>query len=377
MKIKSIELKKILNSKNEETVEVTVNNIFKGSCGGDGVLNTNVKEFFSNEISINQLSKILNKGLYNFNVESLKDILEIENILLSYDRTNDLSKIGSSVLLALEFALLKLVSNNNVLEFLNKKPDHVPVHICNFFAVNYNEKKEKGQEIMLIPKGENFKDNVFANSYIYKKIKELIKKDDKSYDGSFISNQKIENILFYLEKITNEATKKLGIEFSFGLNLDSKTIFKDEIYSLGKKKFTISEYLNEINRLINRFDIEYLEDPLDISNINHTGKIKADYICGDRIFNGNLENIKKYAKYFNCALIKINEVGSLGRLKKIVSFCKGNDINIVLGQALGETNDKIVSEICVGFEFDFIKYNVYGKERILKLNELKKIEQSL
>lgn len=374
MKIKNIKVSKILNSRNEEAIEVTVNDYFKGSSGSDGNLNT-INENPSKDLSLDFINKILNKGLYDFNVESIKDILEIEEILLSYDKSEQLTKIGCNVLLSLEFALLKLVSNNSPVYVLNKHPDKFPVHICNCVATNLSEKKKLGfQEIILIPNTKNFSDAFFANMYVYRKLGSLLKTNEKTEEGSFITNQKNETVLYYLEKLTNEITKKLGIEFSFGLNVNAAAIFSNNFYRVGKENFLVNDHIKELNKLVNRFDIEYLEDPLSVENVNLIGKLKTDYVCGNRIFNSNLQNFKRFSKYFNCAVIKINQAGSLGRLKKVLDFCRNNDIYTVLGQNLGETNESIISDIAAGFEFDFIKYGLQGKERSLKLNELKRIE---
>ena len=140
---------------------------------------------------------------------------------------------------------------------------------------------------------------------------------------------------------------------------------------------SINEFIGNINKLISRFDIEYIEDPLNNEHNQNIGKIKGEYLSGNRILNSDLDNIKKYAKYFNCCVLRLNEIGSLKSLRKITDFCKNNDINLVLEQNLGETNETAVCDICVGFGFDFVKYGIYGKERILKLQELKRIEQEL
>ncbi|MBI2671905.1 hypothetical protein HYX16_03145 [Candidatus Woesearchaeota archaeon] len=373
MKIKDIKIRSILNSKNEETVEVTVNNNFKASSGGDGIFNRNLKEL-PKKNSLDYINKILNKGFYKYEINSFNDIIDVEEILLSYDKSKDLSLIGGNVLLALEFALLKSASEDRILDFLNVKPRKIPAHICNCIAINYDAKENRQQEISLIPKGDNFRDSVFCNSYIYRKIGNLTRSRERNEVGSFISRSNIEDNLIMLEKLTNEVTKKLSVEFSFGISINAEDYYKNKLYRFGKKGISLNNHLKELNKLTEKFDIDYIEDPLSSKDVKSIKKIKNEYLCGNRIFGSNIDNIKKYAKYFNCALIKINEVGGLGKLKKIVSFCKNNDIKIVLGQNLGETNEKIISHLAVGFGFDFIKYGLTEKERYLKLSELKIIE---
>lgn len=374
MKIKSVDVDLISNSKNESVFQVVINKSFSGSSGSDGI-NNNIKEMPN--ISINFINKILNKGLYGVNVEDFKDVLEIEELLMSYDGTKNLSKIGSNLLLALDYALLKAVSNNNVLSIIDKKPYRVPVHMCNCFVTNFTEKSRRFQEFFIIPKVNNFSDGYLANSFIYSKLKSAFKDKERTFEGSFITELKNENLLYLMEKITEETTKKLGVEFSLGVNFNSENTFNKGIYKVGKQSLVFNEHISEINKLISRFDIEYLEDPLSKEDLLDIGKLKISYASGNRIFNGDLDNIKRYAKYFNCCVLKLSEVGSLKKLKKITDFCKNNDMSLILEQNLGETNDTAVSEIAVGFDFDFVKYGIFGKERILKLQELKRIEAEL
>lgn len=374
MKIKNVDVELISNSRNESCLQVTINNTFTGSSGSDN-LNNNVKEM--PDVSITFLNKILNKGLFGVNVDSFKDILEIEELLMSYDGTKNLGKIGSNLLLALDYALLKLASNNNPLKIITRKPDNVPVHILPCAVTNFTEKSRRFQEFYIIPKVKNFNDGFFANSFVYTRLKSLLKNSERTDDGSFITELKNENVLYLLEKLTEETTKKLGVEFSLGMNLNCENIFSKGIYKFNKQSYSFNEFASEVNKLTGKFDLEYLEDPLNRENIQNIGKIKGDFISGNRIFNGDLDNIKKYAKFFNCCVLKLNEIGSLTRLKKITDFCKNNDISLILEQNLGETSETAICDIAVGFDFDFVKYGIYGKERILKLHELKRIEQEL
>ncbi len=374
MKIKNVDVELTSNSRNESCMQVTINDSFTGSCGSDN-LNKNIKEMPG--VSINFLNKILNKGLHGWNVERFNDILEIEELLMSYDGSKNLGKIGSNFLLALDFALLKLASNNNPLNVINKKPDKVPQHICNCAVTNFTEKSRRFQEFFIIPKVNNFSDGYFANSFVYSRLKSILKSNDKTDEGSIITELKNENLLYLMEKVTEETTKKLGVEFSLGVNFNCENIFNKGIYRVGKQNLVLKEFVNEVNKLISRFDIEYMEDPLNKENVHEIGKIKSNYISGNRIFNGELDNIKRYAKHFNCCVLKLNEVGSLTRLRKAADFCRNNDICLILEQNLGETNDTTNCDIAVGFDFDFVKYGIYGKERILKLQELKRIEREL
>jgi enolase len=79
----------------------------------------------------------------------------------------------------------------------------------------------------------------------------------------------------------------------------------------------------------------------------------------------------------NAMIIKPNQIGSILEVKKVVEFCKRNNIKMIFSHRSGETMDDILADYCVGFGGQFIKTGIFGKERLIKLKRVIEIEKSL
>ena len=82
-------------------------------------------------------------------------------------------------------------------------------------------------------------------------------------------------------------------------------------------------------------------------------------------------------KSINAIVVKPNQNGSLIEVKKICELAKSNDIKIVFSHRSGETNENILADLAFGFQADFFKCGITGKEREAKINRLIEIEKSL
>ena len=115
MRIRRLRAEAIINSLGQHTIEVTVNRMFKGSAPlGISKSAKEPKAFPSDTIPTGIVNRSLHKGLKGMKLEEFKDLEDIEKIFFEFDNTKQLTKLGSNVIIALESALLKAMSNNNV-----------------------------------------------------------------------------------------------------------------------------------------------------------------------------------------------------------------------------------------------------------------------
>ena len=101
-------------------------------------------------------------------------------------------------------------------------------------------------------------------------------------------------------------------------------------------------------------------------------------IVGDDLTVTNLDRIVKAVKEksINAVIIKPNQNGYLTEVAKIVDYCKKKDIKIIFSHRSGETMDPILGDLAIGFQADFIKCGILGKERLVKLKRVIDIEAS-
>ncbi|RLF59499.1 MAG: phosphopyruvate hydratase, partial [Thermoplasmata archaeon] len=158
---------------------------------------------------------------------------------------------------------------------------------------------------------------------------------------------------------------------------EGKYIYKNE----GVKRDR-EEQIEYISQLAKEFEIYYIEDPLEQNDFEGfaelTKRIKA-LICGDDLYVTKVERLEMGLEKgsTNAILIKPNQCGTLTDTFKAVSLAKSKEIVPVFSHRSGETTDETISHLAVGFRCPIIKTGVVGGERIAKLNELIRIEESL
>jgi enolase len=82
-------------------------------------------------------------------------------------------------------------------------------------------------------------------------------------------------------------------------------------------------------------------------------------------------------KSINALIVKPNQNGSLIEVAKVCELAKKNDIKIVFSHRSGETAESILADLAFGFQADFFKAGITGKERECKIRRLIEIEKGL
>jgi enolase len=140
-----------------------------------------------------------------------------------------------------------------------------------------------------------------------------------------------------------------------------------------------------MRRLIERYNLVYVEDPLDEEDFSGFKELMAKIknkdtmIVGDDLTTTNIHRTERAfrAGAINAMIIKPNQIGSLIEVKKVVEFCKKNKIKTIFSHRSGETMDYILADLAFGFQADYIKTGIYGRERLIKLKRLIDIEKKM
>ena len=293
---------------------------------------------------------------------------------MSFENFNDLNHVekysdilnGNSVL-ALQFAILKAMSNNEVHKFLNPNADKMPVPLGNVIGGGAHFKGNASsdfQEFLLIPRSDKMSDNAFANEYVHKQIGRMYPNAKKTMEGAYALNFNNVRVLDVLKSAIKKTEKELGFKIDIGIDVAASSLFKKSkynyknySYSLSKTALSRKEQVGFINKLILDYGIEYVEDPLQENDFNGFKEINASLVCGDDLVCTNIERLEK----------------ALGK----IDFAKENKIIPVISHRSGETMDNIISHLAVGFEIPYIKLGIYGRERTAKIKELIKIEKKI
>lgn len=370
-----IKAKVIKNSRNEDAIEIIVDKKFISSApSGASTGKHEVKAFIKDvKYSVDYINKKLN--LQGMKFEEFKD-LEIFDSLIP--------EIGGNPVVAIQGAILKKMSNNNVYFFLsNKKKFPIPLGNCIGGGAHTSYVSTDIQEFLLVSEEKSFYDRVKLSREIYNHIGRITKAKKKTDEGAFVLGKTDTEVLDFLCEIV-DGYKDKGYKIGFGLDIASTQFYKNGRYNYSnfspcQKKEVLSrdEQIMFVNEMIDDYDLKYVEDPLYEEDFSGFSRIKKTLVCGDDLITTDINRLKKGLKSVNCIIVKPNQIGSLVKTKEIMEFAHKNDIKTVISHRSGETMDPLIAHLAVGFGADYIKTGIFGKEREVKLNELVRIERNL
>ncbi len=375
-----VKAEKILNSRRQQTIQITVNGKYSaaapsGASTGEHEILAYPKEGL--DYVINFINSY--KGFEGVNIESFEDLENVESLL---------QIIKGNPMVALEFAILKAASNNNVWKFLNPNADSMPMPLGNVIGGGAHVKsgvRPDIQEFLLLPRTRSFKEAKFANEYTHKLIGHKLGIRRMTDEGAWAPKLDTISILDLIQETVEKVREELGVRISVGLDVAASELFvnskyKYENYSKEnpKKSLTRKEQIAFMELLVKRYKLSYVEDPFqqnDFESFKELKKRTSTLVCGDDLTTTNIERLQKAKDCINAVIIKPNQIGSLLKTREAVMFAKKNNITPVISHRSGETMDASISHLAVAWGIPIIKCGIYGKERQAKLRELLRIEK--
>ncbi len=382
MKIRSVKARKILNSRKQPTIEVTINGKYSAAAPSGASTGTNEIQAFPTQ-GINFAVKFLNKlsHLDGIEIKKFQDLEVIERLL---------PIIKGNPMIALEFAILKAASKNKIWKFLNPKAKKIPMPLGNVIGGGAHiETKAKPdiQEFLLLPKTRYFKDAKIANEYVHKIIGKKLKTKKLTDEGAWAPKMDTTSILNLLQKVVKKTEEELGIKIGIGLDVAASEFFDGKRYHYNnysrdnrKVNLTKKGQIKFMEKIIKEYELVYVEDPFNENDFESFRILKQKtktLICGDDLTTTNLQRLKRARKSINAIIIKPNQIGSLLKTKEAVDFAVKNKIIPVISHRSGETLDTTISHLAVAWNIPIIKCGIHGKEREAKLKELLKIEKEI
>ncbi len=383
MKIKRVSAKSILDSRKEKTIFITIT--------------TDIGEFSASSPSGKSRGKNEAKP-YNKNLEGdIKKIKQLEEyfseeIIEKFDdlrRIEDISdrQVGANTIFALESAILKALAKEQkkkIWELINENAKKFPRLVGNCIGGGQHsaaEKKPDFQEFLLIPETRDIEKAFEINKKAKKDLKLTLLKEDTKFEGK--KNDENAWMTSLNEKEILEILKKVNIPL--GIDVAASSFYKRKKYSYENPKFkrTESEQLEYISNLMKNFNIYYMEDPFDEEDFETFSKLLKRFpdklIVGDDLTTTNPKRFAKAIKMksISAIIVKPNQIGSLIKVKEVCEMAKKNDIKIVLSHRSGETEESILADLAFGFQADFLKCGITGKEREVKIKRLIEIQKNL
>lgn len=415
-KIKNIHAHEIIDSRGFPTLEgrlVLDNNLEVISSVPAG---TSVGKFEAVELRDQNSSRLFGLGV-NRAAAYINDLIapkiigvdvekvtEIDSWLIKSDGTKNKSVLGANTLLLISQLVVKAAAkaqNLSLFRYINKlyeknhqekiSLDRIPTPMFNIInGGKHAHNKLEFQEFWVIP----------SSTYSYSKAYEIglslfheLKKilnyrtnvavgEEGGFTPALAAN--IDGLEILMQTV-DALGLKIGIDIFLGLDLAASNFYFSEHYQIKdiSHPAKADEFINYLLKLIKKYSILVLEDPLDEESWNDWTKLnnqisKEVYLVGDDLLSTNKERLTKAIKIGACntILIKPNQIGTITETLQVINLARKNKFNYIVSHRSGETNDDFIADFSVGVQADFVKFGAPCRgERVAKYNRLWTIER--
>ncbi len=409
MKIKNVIGREILDSRGNPTVEVDVileNGIIGRAAVPSGASTGEREALELRDGSERYMGKGVLKAVANVN-GPLKDLvvgMDVENqkaidyAMIHLDGTETKAKLGANAILGVSMAALKASASNAgkpLYQYIgNGKMLPTPMmNIINGGA--HADNKVDFQEFMIIPKRDTFKERLRVGAEVFHNLKKVLKEKGLSTavgdEGGFAPDLQSNEEGF---ELIIEAIKKAGyipgIDVCLGIDVAASEFYDKNLkkykfhWSTGEE-FSTDELIAFYERLVNKYPIISIEDPVDENDWEGFTKITEKLgakiqLVGDDLFVTNKKCLQMGIdkKAGNSILLKVNQIGTITETLETVELAHKNGYTTVLSHRSGETEDTTIADLSVGLNLGQIKTGSLSRtDRICKYNQLLRIEEEI
>ena len=401
IKLDSLKARICFNSRGNKTIEVDAktNNIIGRSSTPSGKSKGELEAVEFVDENIEKTLKIFDTYSKDFIGIDILNIEKITSKLREIDNTFGYSKIGGSIAYAISLAIADLGSK------ISQKPLYELINFTGNYTMPYPLGNIVGggshgtsgcpdiQEILVCPIGlNNINSCIEFNFLLHKEIGLKIKhrfndfvggrNDEGAWVHKFNDIEALDLVTSVIDKLVDEYKFKIriGIDFAASSYWDkNKQLY---IYKNSQSSKTSEDQRDYVEKLINNYDLFYVEDPFHENDIKLFSELTAKFsntiIAGDDFFVTNIDRLNSLSKFNPCngAILKVNQIGSLGEAITFAKKCHELNYSIISAHRSGDTVDSHLSHIAVGTQSKLIKTGILGGERVSKLNELIRIHDS-
>lgn len=404
--IKDIKAREILDSRGNPTVEVDVI-LEDGTVGRASVpsgASTGSKEALelrdhdqNRYGGLGVLKAVKNVGVLKANLvgRDAFNQLEIDELILKLDGTENKSNFGANCTLAVSLAVLKAAAKAKGIPLYKYIGEGrtLPVPMMNI--LNGGAHADNGldfQEFMIIPEATTIKERVRIGAEVFHALKGVLKEKGLMTgvgdEGGFAPDLKTNHeALDMIIEAIKKAGYKPGYQVNLGLDVAASEFYEDGYYFLKgeDKKLTTEEMIGYLENLVEKYPIISIEDGLDENDYEGfqilTERLgEKVQIVGDDLF---VTNKKIFAECIeqnigNAILLKANQIGTVTEMLETIALAKDNHYRTVISHRSGETEDTFIADFAVGLDLGQIKTGSLSRtDRVSKYNQLIRIEEEI
>ena len=396
--LESIEIRKILDSRGDPTVEVDIR--ADGSHGraaapsGASTGTYEVKAFPDGGVdaAIARFREDIEPRLLGTDVTAQK---EIDRLLQQIDGTPNFSRIGGNVAVAISLAVAKCAADSLGLPLYRYVggafAHHLPHPMGNVIGGGRHAIGGTTiQEFLAVSRGPTVAASVFANARVHRVVRDILHDRNPSSplgrgdEGAWVAPIADEDALTILSEACRVVSHEVGFDVSPALDLAVSEFFKGGTYRYRDRALSPDEQIEFVADLVKKYGLFSVEDPLNEEDFAGYARLTAlvgstCHVIGDDLFATNVERLRKGVEMraANAILIKPNQIGTLSGAKAAVDLAYRHGYAAVMSHRSGETADDTIAHLAVAFGCLGIKTGAVGGERTAKLNELIRIEEGL
>lgn len=358
MNVRELQLRKILDSRVNYTVEASINGE-KASAPSGASTGTHEAKCFVPE-HLTDIEEMLKRT-------EGKDFTqkEFDDALHTFDQTDNFSRLGASAI-ASSFAFKQASGFDHSKKF--------PLPLSNVIGGGEHGGNTSIQEFLVLPvNADSFPEAVETNKEIYHELKDRYSQKIKGMndEGALITSMDDEQTLKALKKVADKYDARIGLDIA------ASEFYEDGEYKVSSmhENFSGDEMLDFVDHLINEFELVYVEDPFDQEDFRNHARLTKKHpdvlICGDDLFTTNYERLNEGIENGACnsLIVKPNQIGTVTAAEHTVNVAQENDYTPVVSHRSGETTDSTISDLALEWECPIIKAGI-ADIRIAKLNRL-------
>ncbi len=361
MIIQNIKARVVYNNRLEESVEVEINEKFRGISPSGASKGSHEVKCLPAKLSVRRINTISKKYIgEKLNFEKIDRELKFLK-----------EKIGGNGSIAFSYALF----NANFAIDPNKKYSF-PLPLSNVMGGGVHNGNMSIQEVLVSPsKAKTFKEGFEINRKIFIELMSFLKKKKLflGYNDESAIISKLNDIssLNLVSKIADKYDAHIGLDFASNSYYNPK---KRKYLFLGKA-LNRERYYDEILKLIEDYDIKYVEDPFYENDFDMFHEIREDlkrrcYVVGDDLTTTNPERLSTAIKEKSITgiIIKPNQIGTVSESIDVKEMAEKNNILPVISHRSGESDDSTISRVSIYYGFKLAKIGIAGM-RVVKINE--------
>ena len=326
----------------------------------------------------------------------------LDRMMLELDGTPTKCNLGANAILGVSLAIARAAAKAcgmPLFRYIGGVNAHVlPVPMMNLLnGGRHSDAPVAFQEFMIRPIGAgSIRWAVQMGAEVFSALKSVLKEHGYSTgvgdEGGFApALNGTEEALDILVQAIKAAGYTPGTDITLALDCAASEYHRDGVYDYtlfegpkGKKR-TSAEQVDFLERLIERYPIDSIEDGMGENDWEGWAMLTERIgnrcqLVGDDLFVTNVKYLGKGIE-LNCAnsvLVKVNQIGTLTETLDTIEMARRNGYTTIISHRSGETEDTTIADIAVALNAGQIKTGSMSRsDRTAKYNQLIRIEEEL